>query len=325
MFYVYILRTSGNTLYIGQTNNLEKRLKEHRGKTVKSAKYLRAFPSFKLVYSEIYFTRKESMQREYQLKHWSKKKKEILIKKTEEIKKTIEESYGNIAKLSGGCGSCGCNSNQTVQKQSGQMGYSQDEMNQAPSGSNLGLGCGNPLAIASLKTGDTVLDLGSGAGFDAFLTSPKVGLSGKVIGVDITDEMLKKARENAKKGGYTNVEFRKGDIEDLPVTDKTVDVIISNCVINLAPDKAKVFKEAYRVLKTGGRLMASDVVLIKPLPKELLEDKELLIGCVSGAILKEDYLKLLKTAGFTKVIIHKEIPAFLPEYGLSITFSATKK
>jgi len=193
-----------------------------------------------------------------------------------------------------------------------------------PDGSNLGLGCGNPLAIASLKAGDVVLDLGSGAGFDAFLAAKKVGSRGKVFGVDMTEEMLEKARGNAKKGGFTNVEFKKGDIENLPLDDSSVDVVISNCVINLAPDKAKVFKETYRVLKTGGRLMVSDVVLVKPLPDNLKNDKDLLIGCVSGAILKEDYLNLLKQTGFTDITIHKEIPAFLPEYGLSITFSAIK-
>lgn len=242
------------------------------------------------------------------------------------IKEIVKKEYGQIAKTSAecGCGSCGCNSNMTVQKQSGEMGYSKDEMLEVPEGSNLGLGCGNPLAIASLEEGNVVLDLGSGAGFDSFLAAKKVGDKGKVFGVDMTDEMLNKARENAKKGNYTNVEFRKGDIENLPVEDDSIDVIISNCVINLAPDKEKVFKEAYRVLKTGGRLMVSDVVLVKPLPEELLNDKDLLIGCVSGAILKEDYLNLMKQAGFNDITIHKETPAFLPEYGLSITFSAVK-
>lgn len=248
------------------------------------------------------------------------------MKKAERIKKTIRESYGNIARSSGcGCGSCGCGSNLTVQKQSRQMGYSKDEMSQAPAGSNLGLGCGNPVAVASLKEGEVVLDLGSGAGFDVFLASPCVGKTGKVIGVDMTDEMLEKAKENAKKGDYANVEFRKGDIEDLPIDDSSVDVIISNCVINLATDKEKVFKEAYRVLKTGGRLMASDIVLVKPLPEELKNDKELLIGCVSGAILKQDYLRKLEEAGFSNITVHKETPAFLPNYGLSITFSAFKQ
>lgn len=204
------------------------------------------------------------------------------------------------------------------------MGYSPDEMSKVPAGSNLGLGCGNPVAIASLKEGEVVLDLGSGAGFDAFLASPKVGETGRVIGVDMTDEMLDKAAENAQKGGFTNVEFRKGDIEDLPVDDDSIDVIISNCVINLAPDKTKVFSEAHRVLKPGGRLMVSDVVLTKPLPEEIKDDKDLLVGCISGAILKEDYLKMLEETGFSNVKIYKEAPAFLEDYGLSITYSATK-
>ena len=204
------------------------------------------------------------------------------------------------------------------------MGYSDEEMNAVPSGANLGLGCGNPTAIVSLKEGDIVLDLGSGAGFDVFLAAKKVGNSGKAIGVDMTDEMLVKARENAVRGGFTNVEFKKGDIENLPLNDSSVDVVISNCVINLAPDKAKVFAEIYRVLKTGGRLMVSDTVLIKELPENLKNDKDLLVGCVSGAILKEAYLNLLKAAGFSDITIHKETPAFLPEYGRSITFSAVK-
>ena len=204
------------------------------------------------------------------------------------------------------------------------MGYSPDEMKQAPSGSNIGLGCGNPTAIASLKLGETVLDLGSGAGFDAFLAANKVGKTGKVIGVDMTDEMLIKARVNAGLGNYTNIEFRKGDIEKLPIDDKTIDVIISNCVINLAPNKNKVFKEAYRVLKPGGRLMVSDIVLAKPLPEKLKNDKELLVGCISGAILKQDYLNLLNKVGFTDITILKETPAFLKDYGLSITYSAIK-
>lgn len=244
----------------------------------------------------------------------------------QDIKNIVRESYGNIAKTSGGCGggSCCSNANQTVQLQSGQMGYSENEMKQAPDGSNLGLGCGNPVAIASLKAGEIVLDLGSGAGFDAFLAASRVGNTGKVIGVDMTDEMLEKAKDNAKKGGFSNVEFRKGDIENLPVEDNLVNVIISNCVINLAPNKGKVFKEARRVLKKGGRLMVSDVVLIKPLPDELREDADLLIGCISGAISKQDYLRLLANAGFSNITIHKEIPAFLPEYASSITYSAVK-
>ena len=243
-----------------------------------------------------------------------------------DVKKLVKDEYAQIARTSGQCGggSCCCSSNMTIQKQSGELGYSQDEMTSVPDGANLGLGCGNPTAIASLKEGDVVLDLGSGAGFDGFLAAKKVGQTGKAIGVDITDEMLIKANENAKRGGYTNVEFRKGDIESLPIDDNSIDVVISNCVINLAPNKAKVFNEIYRVLKIGGRLMVSDVVLIKSLPEDLKSDKDLLIGCVSGAILKEDYLNMLKKVGFDNIEIHKEIPAFLPEYAQSITFSATK-
>lgn len=245
---------------------------------------------------------------------------------TNDVKTVVRDSYAQIAKTSGSCGSgsCCCSSNLTLQKQSGEMGYSEEELNQAPAGSNLGLGCGNPTALASLQEGDVALDLGSGAGFDAFLAAKRVGESGKVIGVDMTDEMLEKARLFAYKWDYANVEFRKGDIENLPIEDGSIDVVISNCVINLAPDKKKVFKEVYRVLKTGGKLMVSDVVLIKPLPVDLKNDKELLIGCVSGAILKHDYLKLLTQVGFSKIKIHKEMPAFLEDYGLSITFSATR-
>ncbi|MBU2025425.1 MAG: arsenite methyltransferase [Patescibacteria group bacterium] len=242
------------------------------------------------------------------------------MKNSKQIKQIVKKSYANITKSSCGC----CCSNKTAQRQSGQMGYSDDEMNQVPEGSNLGLGCGNPVAIASLKPGETVLDLGSGAGFDTFLAVKKVGKTGRVIGVDMTDEMLEKARENAKKGGFDNVEFRKGDIEDLPLEDEEVDVVISNCVINLAPDKERVFRETYRVLKPGGRLMVSDVVLTKPLPVEIKNDEKLLSGCVAGAILKQNYLKLLEQSGFSKITVHKETPGFLKDYTASITFSAFK-
>ena len=242
------------------------------------------------------------------------------MKSSTQIKNIVIKSYANIAKSSGGC----CCSNKKAQRQSGKMGYSEDEINQAPSGSNLGLGCGNPLAISSLNRGEVVLDLGSGAGFDAFLAVRRVGKEGKVIGVDMTDEMLEKARKYAHKGGFDNVEFRKGDIEDLPVEDAEVDAVISNCVINLAPDKQKVFRETYRVLKPGGRLMVSDVVLTKPLPDEIKNDEQLLSGCVAGAILKQDYLKLLEKVGFSDVKIHNETPGFLKSYTANITFSAIK-
>ncbi|MDH4067872.1 MAG: arsenite methyltransferase, partial [Dehalococcoidia bacterium] len=171
---------------------------------------------------------------------------------------------------------------------------------------NLGLGCGNPVALASLKEGEVVLDLGSGAGFDCFLAASRVGPQGKVIGVDMTPEMLDKARENVRQGNYQNVEFRLGEIENLPVADNSVDVIISNCVINLSQDKPKVFKEAFRVLKPGGRLMVSDIVLLGDLPREILNSVEAYVGCIAGASKKIDYLEAIKAAGFTQVEVVDE-------------------
>ncbi len=233
--------------------------------------------------------------------------------------------YGQIATQNTSCcGGSSCCGGGNFDEMSKKIGYSDTQLANTPSGANLGLGCGNPLAIASIKPGDIVLDLGSGAGFDSFLASRKVGETGKVIGVDMTDEMIKKARENAVKGNIKNVEFKKGDIEDLPVDSDSIDIIISNCVINLAPNKERVFKEAYRVLRPGGRIMISDVVLSKELPEELKNDDNLLAGCVSGAILKKDYLSILSKAGFSEVKITKEIPMFLDKYALSITFSAVK-
>jgi ubiquinone/menaquinone biosynthesis C-methylase UbiE len=180
---------------------------------------------------------------------------------------------------------------------------------------NMGLGCGNPTAFAELKSGDIVLDLGSGAGFDCFLAAQKVGSSGKVIGVDMTPEMLEKAKVNALKYGYSNVEFRFGDIEAIPVEDKSVDAIISNCVINLAPDKEKVFREAFRVLKSGGRMYISDMVLLEELPEDLRNDKDLLSGCVAGALLKEEYLRLLEKAGFSVEILEEDSDISSRQYG----------
>ena len=249
----------------------------------------------------------------------------VAVKLVKNIKKIVKKNYGQIARQNSSCcgdGSCcGGNSPDNLSKI---IGYSAEQIDAVPGGSNLGLGCGNPLAIASIKKGDVVLDLGSGAGFDTFLASSKVGNEGKVIGVDMTDKMIEKAKENVTKGNYKNVEFRKGDIENLPVKGSSVDFIISNCVINLAPDKKKVFKEAYRVLKPGGRIMVSDVVLSKKLPKELEENEELLTSCISGAIIKRDYLNLLTKAGFSDIKIHKEMPFLSDGYGLSITFSAIK-
>ena len=209
--------------------------------------------------------------------------------KDTEIRKSVRERYGKIAEESGSCCtpksklSCGCNSKQSTEDISKSIGYSDEELASVPDGANLGLGCGNPLALASLKEGETVLDLGSGAGFDCFLAANRVGKNGKVIGVDMTPEMVERARENARKNNYTNVEFRMGEIEALPVADNTVDIIISNCVINLSVDKNRVFQEAYRVLKPGGRLMVSDIVLTKGLP-EVVRKSSRLISAVSPVL-----------------------------------------
>jgi len=183
------------------------------------------------------------------------------------------------------------------------IGYSAAETAAVPDGSNLGLGCGNPIAIASLLAGETVLDLGSGAGFDAFLAAKSVGPTGRVIGVDMTPDMITKARENKTKGNYDNVEFRLGEIENLPLPDGSVDVIISNCVINLSPDKSRVFREAFRVLKPGGRLTISDILATAPLPAHIRSDLELLAGCVSGASPIEEVKSYLATAGFSDIEI----------------------
>ena len=240
------------------------------------------------------------------------------------IKQIVKENYGQIAKQHSSCCSDGSCCGGSLPDLSKIIGYTDEQLTEVPDGANLGLGCGNPLALATLKPGETVLDLGSGAGFDVFLASRKVGSSGKVIGVDMTEEMIKKAMENAITGKFTNVEFKLGDIENLPVESSTIDAIISNCVINLAPNKDKVFAEAYRVLKPGGRLMISDVVLSKELPESLRGDNALLTGCVSGAILKDNYLEILDEAGFKDISITKEVPMFLKEYALSISFTAKK-
>jgi SAM-dependent methyltransferase len=189
-----------------------------------------------------------------------------------------------------------------------QIGYSKEDIAEAPEGANLGLGCGNPVALASLQPGETVLDLGSGPGFDCFLAARRIGETGHVIGVDMTPEMVARARENERKGGYPNVEFRLGEIEHLPVADNSVDVILSNCVINLSPNKPQVFREAFRVLKQGGRLMISDTVLLKPLPDFILQSVAAYVGCVSGAMQKQEYIDTVKAAGFRDVRIIKEIP-----------------
>ena len=228
--------------------------------------------------------------------------------KEEKVKKLVRKRYAKVAKTSGSCcaSSVSCCSAPTNEQVSKMIGYSEDEMNSVPEGANLGLGCGNPTALASLKEGERVLDLGSGAGFDCFLAAKKVGKLGNVIGVDMTPEMLDKARANAKKGKYTNVEFRLGEIENLPVADNSVDVIVSNCVINLAPNKKRVFEEAFRVLAPNGRLMVSDIVLLKKLPESIQNNVEAYAGCISGAELKDKYLELIGEAGFQDVKVLEE-------------------
>jgi len=229
--------------------------------------------------------------------------------KGEDIRKTVREGYAEIARKDSSCcspaSSCCGNASQAVSI-SKSIGYSEEEMAAVPEGANLGLGCGNPTALASLKKGEIVLDLGSGAGFDAFLAANRVGETGMVIGVDMTPDMLEKARANAEKGGYKNVGFRLGEIENLPVADNLVDVIISNCVINLSTDKQHVFKEAFRVLKPGGRLMVSDIVLLKEPPDYIRESAAAYIGCISGAMLKDAYLKAIEKAGFHNVNVIDE-------------------
>ena len=229
-------------------------------------------------------------------------------RKAEEIKKIVRAGYAKAIKQDASCcstGSC-CNSTVQAKKISKKVGYSDSEMNNVPEGANLGFGCGNPVALAAVKEGDVVLDLGSGAGFDAFLAAKKVGKTGRVIGVDMTPEMVAKAKENANKGNYANVEFRLGEIEKLPVEDNSIDVIISNCVINLSPDKEAVFKEAFRVLKPGGRLMVSDLVLAKDLPKEIKDSVEAYVGCLAGAVKKDKYLRFIEQSGFQDIKIISE-------------------
>lgn len=234
----------------------------------------------------------------------------------EKIKKTVREEYGKIAKKDSSC--CGpptCCGGQPDMAQdiSRRMGYTEEELGALPRGANLGLGCGNPVAMASLTEGETVLDLGSGAGVDCFLAAQRVGGDGKVIGIDMTHEMLQKARENAKKGGFENVEFRLGEIENLPVADNSVDIVISNCVINLVPDKSRAFSEIFRVLKSGGRFMISDIVLLKELPKMIKDSIDAYVGCISGALLKEDYLSAIRAAGFKTIEILDEA-AYLQKF-----------
>lgn len=221
-----------------------------------------------------------------------------------DINEYIKETYSRIAKESEkSCHCCSCHS--TSHDISKSIGYSEEEMNAVPE-ANLGLGCGNPIAISNIKEGDVVLDLGCGAGFDSFLAVNKVGKTGKVIGVDMTEEMINKAKANARKYGYSNTDFRLGQIENLPVDDNSVDVIISNCVINLSQNKDKVFSEAFRVLKENGRMFVSDIVLLGELSKEQKNNKDLIAGCVGGALQKKDYINRIEKAGFTVKIVGED-------------------
>ena len=240
--------------------------------------------------------------------------KKVSEMKPDEIKEAVRDAYSKVATGDASVDNSSC-CEEPAQRQSSccgpkeapepkvlrvniaeALGYDTEGM---PTGATESFaGCGNPVALASLKEGEVVLDLGSGAGLDMFVASKKVGETGKVIGVDMTPAMIEKAKQNAEELGITNVDFRYGDIEDMPVDDNAVDVVISNCVINLAPDKGKVFKEAFRVLKPGGRLMVSDIVLSKPLPKEVRDEVVTYTGCIGGAILDEEYLRHMRDAGF---------------------------
>ncbi len=242
----------------------------------------------------------------------------------DEIRQAVRKTYRKIAiGASGDCctapsgNSCCSASPQDI---SLNLGYEKNELNSVPEGANMGLGCGNPQAIAALKPDETVLDLGSGGGFDCFLAAKAVSENGWVIGVDMTPEMISKARQNTVKAGFNNVEFRLGEIENLPVADNTIDVIISNCVINLSPAKQKVFNEAFRVLKTGGRLAISDIVATAVLPEALQKNLALLTGCMSGASHIDDLESMLKTAGFTQISIKpkEESKQFIRRWGSKI-------
>ncbi|MDP6547033.1 MAG: arsenite methyltransferase [Phycisphaerae bacterium] len=244
-----------------------------------------------------------------------------------DIREEVRKQYGKIGaagRAPGSCCSPGCCSplETGAGPSAADIGYSQDETSSLPEGANLGLGCGNPQAIASLQPGETVVDLGSGGGIDCFLAAKQVSESGKVIGVDMTPEMIDRARENARNADTPNVEFRLGEIEHLPLADATVDVIMSNCVINLSPDKPAVFSEAFRILKPGGRLAISDIVATAPLPDEIRENIELHVGCVAGAATIDETRSMLTAAGFEQIRIEtieassRIIGGYFPGLGL---------
>ena len=226
-----------------------------------------------------------------------------------DIRSVVREKYGEIAKGESGCcapGCCGGNDAAAKRKIGAYIGYDAEALAAIPEGANLGLGCGNPLAHAAVKPGETVLDLGSGAGMDAFLAAREVGPTGRVIGVDMTPDMVERARENARQAGVGNVDFRLGEIERLPVADASVDLVISNCVINLSPDKPAVFAEALRVLKPGGRMVVSDLVLKQPISDDVRHSVEAYVGCVAGASLQSEYLAMMRAAGFGDVRVLEE-------------------
>jgi arsenite methyltransferase len=235
--------------------------------------------------------------------------KQEVSKMNKDIQKEVKKKYGELAKSSSSCcgpkQTCGCSTPSAEDLSTG-VGYSIAELATIPEGANLGLGCGNPVALASLRPGETVLDLGSGGGIDCFLAARKVGPAGRVIGVDMTTEMIDLARENAQKSDLKNVEFRLGEIENLPVEDETINAVISNCVINLSIDKEKVFREIYRVLKPGGRMMVSDIVLDGELPEKVKTSVAAYTGCIGGALQRRDYLDAMVKAGFTQVEIVAE-------------------
>jgi SAM-dependent methyltransferase len=238
--------------------------------------------------------------------------------KDDKIKQFVKERYSRIARDNTDCCSSCYSNNLDITEQAKRIGYSKKELERIPEEAVLGLGCGNPTALAELKEGERVLDLGAGAGIDVFLAANRVGPQGIVIGVDMTEEMVNKAKKVAEKYGYTNVEFRLGEIEKIPVDDTSMDVIISNCVINLSPDKLKTFREAYRVLKPGGRILISDLVTEEALPEEIKRNFDAWAACVSGALVKQEYIETIKKAGFNNVHTVQENTYFEPKLDIGL-------